>query len=58
MEAQRLAHYQALESEARNDHPYTFGQTITTARPGPFSTRQLARLMILKSKIAERGCWS
>jgi hypothetical protein len=35
-----------------HDLPYTFGRPATVAVPFPFSTRQLARLLILRGR-----CW-
>jgi hypothetical protein len=34
-----------------HDVPYTFEQRPTVAAPFPFSTRQFARLLILRSKV-------
>lgn len=34
-----------------HDQPYRFGRRPTYAAPFPFTTRQFARLLILRSKI-------
>lgn len=38
-----------------HDKPYTFGHRPTVAAPFPFSTRELARLLVLRSQLARRG---
>jgi hypothetical protein len=37
-----------------HDVPYEFGRPPTVAAPFPFSTRQLARLLIFKSRASDR----
>jgi hypothetical protein len=34
-----------------HDLPYRFGRTPTSSAPYPFSTRQYARLLVLRSRI-------
>ena len=36
-----------------HDVPYTFGRRPTAAAPFPFSTRQYARLLVLRSRFRE-----
>ena len=38
---------------ADHDLPYRFGWRPTAETPFPFSTRQYARLLVLRSRIAE-----
>jgi hypothetical protein len=38
-----------------HDEPYTFGHRPTVSAPFPFSTRELARLLILRVQLAHRG---
>jgi hypothetical protein len=39
-----------------HDKPYAFGRLPRTAAPFPFSTRELARLMVLRSRVDEGLC--
>lgn len=46
--------YPARERGAGDcDQPYRFGQVITSDRPGPFSLRELARLLLLKVRVRD-----
>jgi len=36
------------------DLPYRFGRRPTSAAPFPFSTRQFARLLVLRSRVERR----
>ena len=36
-----------------HDVPYTFGRRPTAAAPFPFSTRQYARLLVLRARFRE-----
>ena len=44
---------ESLDGNGCGDHdtPYTFGHLPSVAAPFPFSIRQFARLLILKSKV-------
>jgi hypothetical protein len=43
----------ASKSSASTDYdePYTFGRTPRASAPYPFSTRQFARLLVLRSRV-------
>jgi hypothetical protein len=38
---------------ADHDQPYVFGRRPSAAAPYPFSTRQYARLLLMRSRLAE-----
>jgi hypothetical protein len=40
---------------ADHDQPYVFGRRPSSATPFPFSTRQYARLLLMRSRLAERS---
>jgi len=40
---------------ADNDQPYTFGRSPRAIAPYPFSTREFARLLVLRSRLRESG---
>lgn len=42
-----------LDGEGAGDHdlPYRFGRRPTVAQPCPFSTREFARLLVLRSRV-------
>lgn len=44
-----------LEREADHDQPYRFGLRPRSTHPFPFTTREYARLLILRSRIRDRG---
>jgi hypothetical protein len=39
------------EGAADHDRPYRFGRRPTSLAPYPFSTRQYARLLVLRSRV-------
>jgi len=39
---------------ADNDQPYRFGWRPSTSTPYPFSTREYARLLVLRSRLRDR----
>ena len=41
----------ALVATADHDIPYTFGRRPWASAPYPFSTRQYARLLVLRSRV-------
>ena len=43
----------SLDGEGAGDHdvPFSFGRRPRTAAPYPFSTRQFARLLVLRSRV-------
>lgn len=46
---------ESLDGIGAGDHdvPYVFGQLPRTVAPFPFSTRQFARLLILRGRVRE-----
>jgi hypothetical protein len=40
---------------ADHDHPYVFGRRPCSAAPFPFSTRQYVRLLLMRSRLAEKS---
>jgi hypothetical protein len=40
---------------ADHDQPYVFGRRPTSAVPFPFSTRQYVRLLLMRSRLAEKS---
>ena len=38
-----------------HDYPYVFGRRPRSAAPFPFSTRQYVRLLLMRSRLAERS---
>ena len=53
----RIRHSGSRDGAGAGDHdePYTFGHRPTVSVPFPFSTRELARLLILRVQLAQRG---
>jgi hypothetical protein len=43
-----------VERAADHDQPYRFGGNPRTSAPYPFSTREYARLLILRSRLQHR----
>ena len=41
-------------SASDNDQPYTFGRKPRAIAPWPFTERQYARLLLLRSRVQER----
>jgi hypothetical protein len=40
---------------ADHDQPYRFGRRPRASAPYPFSTRQYARLLVLRGRVRDRG---
>ena len=40
---------------ADHDQPYRFGRRPSASTPYPFSTRQYARLLVLRGRVQDRG---
>ena len=40
---------------ADHDQPYRFGRRPSASAPYPFSTRQYARLLVLRGRVRDRG---
>ena len=49
-------HPQPQSSAEGNDEPYRFGRRPTVRAPYPFTERQFARLLILRSRLLEVSC--
>ena len=42
--------------DTSHDEPYRFGRRPTVTAPFPFTHLQLARLMVLRSRLQNEGC--
>jgi len=51
--------HRSLDGEDKGDHdqPYHFGRRPRSNVPYPFSTRQYARLLILRSRLEQRWAY-